>query len=31
LPVLLHSRVRSGRPSEALAALSAAFKSAVRA
>jgi DNA-binding transcriptional LysR family regulator len=31
LPVLLHSRIRSGRPSEALAALSAAFKSAVRA
>lgn len=30
LPVLLHSRVRDGRPCAALAALSAAFKSAVR-
>ena len=30
LPVLLHSRVKDGRPREALAALSAAFKSAVR-
>ncbi|HKX40663.1 MAG TPA: LysR family transcriptional regulator [Burkholderiaceae bacterium] len=30
LPVLLHTRVRSGRAREALAALSAAFKSAVR-
>lgn len=30
LPVLLHSRVRGGRPCAALAALSAAFKSAVR-
>jgi DNA-binding transcriptional LysR family regulator len=31
LPVLLHSRVEDGRPREALAALSAAFRSAVRA
>ena len=30
LPVLLHSRVKDGRPRDALAALSAAFKSAVR-
>lgn len=30
LPVLLHSRVKEGRPREALAALSAAFRSAVR-
>ncbi|SAH86324.1 LysR family transcriptional regulator [Bordetella ansorpii] len=30
LPVLLHTRIRSGRASDALAALSAAFKSAVR-
>jgi DNA-binding transcriptional LysR family regulator len=30
LPVLLHSRVRDGRARDALAALSAAFKSAVR-
>jgi DNA-binding transcriptional LysR family regulator len=30
LPVLLHSRVKNGRPRDALAALSAAFKSAVR-
>jgi len=30
LPVLLHSRVKDGRPREALAALSAAFRSAVR-
>lgn len=30
LPVLLHSRVKQGRPREALAALSAAFRSAVR-
>ncbi|HUH60713.1 MAG TPA: LysR family transcriptional regulator [Candidimonas sp.] len=30
LPVLLHSRVKSGRPRDALAALSAAFRSAVR-
>src|SRR5438270_324566 len=30
LPILLHSRVKSGRPREALAALSAAFRSAVR-
>lgn len=30
LPVLLHSRVKSGRPREALVALSAAFRSAVR-
>lgn len=30
LPVLLHSRVRSGRPHEALGALAAAFRSAVR-
>jgi DNA-binding transcriptional LysR family regulator len=30
LPVLLHTRVRDGRPRDALAALSAAFKSAVR-
>ena len=30
LPVLLHSRVRDGRPREALAALSAAFRSAVQ-
>ena len=31
LPVLLHTRVREGRPRDALAALSAAFRSAVRA
>lgn len=30
LPVLLHSRVEDGRPRDALAALSAAFRSAVR-
>ncbi|SAI66481.1 LysR family transcriptional regulator [Bordetella ansorpii] len=30
LPVLLHTRIRNGRASDALAALSAAFKSAVR-
>jgi DNA-binding transcriptional LysR family regulator len=30
LPVLLHSRVKEGRPRDALAALSAAFRSAVR-
>ena len=30
LPVLLHTRVREGRPRDALAALSAAFRSAVR-
>jgi len=30
LPVLLHSRVKDGRPREALAALSAAFRGAVR-
>lgn len=30
LPVLLHTRVRDGRPREALAALSAAFRSAAR-
>lgn len=30
LPVLLHTRVRDGRPREALAALSAAFRSVVR-
>ena len=30
LPVLLHTRVKDGRPSDALAALSAAFRSAVR-
>jgi len=30
LPVLLHTRIRDGRPREALAALSAAFRSAVR-
>lgn len=30
LPVLLHSRIKDGRPREALDALSAAFKSAVR-
>ncbi|CAN7584769.1 LysR family transcriptional regulator [Bradyrhizobium sp. LjRoot220] len=30
LPVLLHSRVRDGRPRDALTALSAAFRSAVR-
>jgi DNA-binding transcriptional LysR family regulator len=30
LPVLLHSRVKDGRPRAALAALSAAFRSAVR-
>ncbi|KDP85515.1 LysR family transcriptional regulator [Cupriavidus basilensis] len=30
LPVLLHSRVNDGRPRDALAALSAAFRSAVR-
>jgi DNA-binding transcriptional LysR family regulator len=31
LPVLLHTRVKDGRPRDALAALSAAFRSAVRA
>ncbi|WP_407524082.1 LysR family transcriptional regulator [Methylobacterium oryzisoli] len=30
LPILLHTRVRSGQPRHALAALSAAFRSAVR-
>jgi DNA-binding transcriptional LysR family regulator len=30
LPVLLHTRVKDGRPRDALAALSAAFRSAVR-
>jgi hypothetical protein len=30
LPVVLHTRVKSGRPLDALTALSAAFKSAVR-
>jgi DNA-binding transcriptional LysR family regulator len=30
LPVLLHTRIKNGRPREALAALSAAFRSAVR-
>ncbi len=30
LPVLLHTRVKEGRPREALDALSAAFRSAVR-
>lgn len=30
LPVLLHTRVKSGRPQDALAALSAAFRSTVR-
>jgi hypothetical protein len=30
LPVLLHSRVKDGRPRDALAALSAAFRSAAR-
>ncbi len=30
LPVLLHTRVREGRPRAALDALGAAFKSAVR-
>ncbi|AEG92094.1 LysR family transcriptional regulator [Ramlibacter tataouinensis] len=30
LPVLLHTRVKSGRPRDALTALSAAFRSAVR-
>jgi DNA-binding transcriptional LysR family regulator len=30
LPILLHSRVKDGRPHDALAALSAAFRSAVR-
>jgi DNA-binding transcriptional LysR family regulator len=30
LPVLLHSRVKDGRPRDALAALTAAFRSAVR-
>jgi DNA-binding transcriptional LysR family regulator len=30
LPVLLHTRIKDGRPRDALAALSAAFKSAVR-
>jgi len=31
LPVLLHTRIKDGRPRDALLALSAAFKSAVRA
>jgi DNA-binding transcriptional LysR family regulator len=31
LPVVLHTRVKTGRPHDALSALSAAFKSAVRA
>ena len=30
LPVLLHTRVKSGRAKEALAALSAAFRAAVK-
>jgi hypothetical protein len=30
LPVLLHSRIKDGRPREALDALAAAFRSAVR-
>jgi hypothetical protein len=30
LPVLLHSRIKSGRPRDALTALSSAFRSAVR-
>ena len=30
LPVLLHSRVQDGRPRDALAALSAAFRNAAR-
>lgn len=30
LPIILHSRVKDGRPRDALAALSAAFRSAVR-
>jgi hypothetical protein len=30
LPVLLHTRIKDGRPRDALAALSAAFRSAVR-
>jgi DNA-binding transcriptional LysR family regulator len=30
LPILLHSRIKDGRPRDALAALSAAFRSAVR-
>lgn len=30
LPVLLHSRIKDGRAHDALEALSAAFKSAVR-
>ena len=30
LPVLLHTRIQEGRPRDALAALSAAFRSAVR-
>ncbi|MFS8050368.1 LysR family transcriptional regulator [Rhizobium sp. BR 314] len=30
LPILLHTRIRAGRPSDALAALAAAFRSAVR-
>jgi hypothetical protein len=30
LPVVLHSRAPDGRPSDAIAALSAAFRSAVR-
>jgi hypothetical protein len=30
LPILLHTRVKGGRPLNALAALGAAFKSAVR-
>jgi DNA-binding transcriptional LysR family regulator len=30
LPFLLHTRIKGGRPRDALAALSAAFKSAVR-
>ncbi len=30
LPIILHSRVKDGRPRDALAALSAAFRNAVR-
>jgi len=30
LPVLLHTRVKAGRPRDALTALSAAFRAAVR-
>jgi hypothetical protein len=30
LPIMLHTRVRDGRPRDALAALSAAFRSVAR-